>query len=715
MLAPTGDNIGATPLLRCSPHSSRLKDAEHYATRWLVSGAADTKFENPIHDSGPLQTALTLYELPGGIVSENKQYRSTCEHYVSGGLISVRADATVWNTRAEFTYVKRSTMTLTSTSNVQERPMLSMTAFEVVGGADTHAADQYQVKNSEGVVVWTSPELAPGVDYQLVAGLIKVSRDYIIEGRQEGEVLGWSEWSVGVAISTAQAFVVDDEVVYFATWQEYTNASAAGVALNLGAVLRSNPVLQGDGEADWVSHQVRVVVRGGDLGVRAADTTAGELVVSKAVPADVEVITDLGRVTPVSVSRAQLLVGAELVRGEWADFRGFFQVVWSPKLKLFCALGYLGYNHKVAVSADGVGWTFHGQELNWSSICWSPDLEVFCVIAGVQVGLSADGINWAYYHQSAVIPGTGTARNSLIWITEKSKFYAIGKGHISTSATGQTFTDLATGWYPYSVCYSPSLDKFCVVGVDQTNGISNSRVGIGLSSDGNNYTFVHEIDALVDIAWSPQLNLFVAIRESSDSTNTILTSPDGENWTMRIAHSGNWRRIKWVENLNKFIVTSYGPDLIAMMSTDAVDWQVVDTGVTGHIWDDVCWTADGMGLAVSWASQKYTTAELRAPIKLDISNAGWTKSPSAAHIMPAIAVATGAAEVTFTADDYTPAAIEMASIITDDDPTNPQAVVIDTTRKDEAAPFRKIAVQVEPPVGTETRISEVAVNLKKQG
>gem|GEM_PF-6930174 len=88
--------------------------------------------------------------------------------------------------------------------------------------------------------------------------------------------------------------------------------------------------------------------------------------------------------------------------------------------------------------------------------------------------------------------------------------------------------------------------------------------------------------------------------------------------------------------------------------------------------------------------------------------------PSRAHILSKIAVATGAADAAFAADDYTPVAIASATHVVDDDPVNPEAIVIDTAKVTPTA-FRKVGVEVKPPKGSSTAASEVVINLDKQG
>ncbi|MFW5499585.1 MULTISPECIES: hypothetical protein [unclassified Maridesulfovibrio] len=612
MLAPaTGTNdVGATPLLRCSPHATILKGPEHYATRWLVAEAADTEFLNPIHDSGPLATALTLYELPGGIVTEGNQFRSTCEQYVSGGLISDRAEATLWTTRSDFVYVKRPSITapLAGATNVQERPDLSLSGFAVVGGADTHVADQYQIKNDTGDVIWTSSELSPGVSYKLLAGLLKISRDYEVEGRQRGEVLGWSEWSVGAGIRTAAAFIVTDEAAYIGqTWLEYVQASAAGVALNHGAILRSNPVLQGQYEANWVAFAVRVVVRGTGL---------------------------------------ELLSGTKVDELETPDY---------------IAVG------DTVLTEHGSGVVESVTETDTSGV-----VDFFGDSSGVDVWNFNDSL--ISQENRNIIQAAG-----LVGYEDMK----IGKGVVLNDS-------LATSFSPFQTAANNlfSFSWFMPNIVD-----ANSSMNYMTDSQGDHMSYSRVYDSTVE--W--------VTRFSGSTINIPRPDPADFPFLHLALIITNNKVSRYINgSLIGEAVVDFTSQTVRIMGPES------NTGSRNLRMDQLRWFNRALTVEEIGQLMQETGIIRRATIP------ALSGVPSRAHILPKIAVATGAANASFVEGDYAAVAIESATLVTDDDPTNPQAVVIDTAKVTPAA-FRQIAVQVEPPEGSETRANEVVINLDKEG
>jgi hypothetical protein len=75
-------------------------------------------------------------------------------------------------------------------------------------------------------------------------------------------------------------------------------------------------------------------------------------------------------------------------------------VVWSPELKILCAVSRTGTNNRVMTSIDSTTWVTRSTPVdnNWQSIVWSPEFKLFCAVAnsgtGNRIMTSPDGINW---------------------------------------------------------------------------------------------------------------------------------------------------------------------------------------------------------------------------------------------------------------------------------------------------------------------------------
>lgn len=94
------------------------------------------------------------------------------------------------------------------------------------------------------------------------------------------------------------------------------------------------------------------------------------------------------------------------------------------------------------------------------------------------------------------------------------------------------------------------------------------------------------------VAWSPALNLFVAVADSG-ATNRAMTSPDGKTWTARaLSASLLWNKITWSPSLGIFCACSRnnsGTDLAT--SPDGIIWTLRSEPAVGGTtnWFDIAW------------------------------------------------------------------------------------------------------------------------------
>ncbi|WP_421902177.1 hypothetical protein [Maridesulfovibrio sp.] len=627
------ENVGETPIYRFRefvPYFARDTEEAIQVQIDLNTG----NFSNPVHDSGFLSTISSGYEQPAGMLQAGKtKYKVRCRRKLKSGLISEWSEVVVFETREVFTYVKRPIVLTPANgaTNVLEQPMLSMSAFAVIGGEDTHAADQYRVLNAGGEVIWTSPELTAGEAYKLLAGLLKVDRDYSIEGRHKGTVLGWSEWSTVTRISTAPVFLITDEAAKPQTWIEYVNASAAGVALDYGAVLRSNPVLQGDGESDWMRVSARIVIRGSGHDVDAR-TTETSFVSLDPIADNDEFLTDKGIVTAKNVT--------EEAAGAISRY------VWT---------GLTANNPLVPVEHEGDLWD--AAEATWST---SASL------------LSVDAEGWAEYGVLN-IPGTLSIANT-IWKSDGWTFLYRFKD-IDFSRTRfleMTFVD----GYPS----------------EEPMPSGGDEPGIWVYSySGKLYLRDGEIGRVNVSCPAPADNADVWIMASYSNGSAHIGWSYGANKPQSF---DDLEQHAQVDNINFDFLKNITPkrgSLLGSAQGDSITCKIREFIMASSGFD---------------AMKVYTA---------DISAAGLTEPPTLVHRKPSIGIATGAADAAFANADYTAVDIESATLVTDDDPTNPKAVVIDTVKTTPTNTFRKIAIEVKPTKGDETRIDEVTFNLDKQG
>lgn len=232
-------------------------------------------------------------------------------------------------------------------------------------------------------------------------------------------------------------------------------------------------------------------------------------------------------------------------------------VSWSSYLGLFAAVASTNNSQttQVMTSPDGITWTAKRSPVDnhsWSKITWSPDLKVFVAVDGstsstatARAMYSFDGTIWI----ESMTPNINVSWNDVVW-----------------SAGLKMFTAVASG------------------GTSGNNGIMTSPDGITWTSRLHNSS----ITTLTfgGIVWSSQLNLFVALSNSTSQAQGIRSS-NGINWyTFNITPS-TWQRGVWCSDFNKFIFIDSATN--SYFSSDGYHWET--TKVTPSSTSDIVWVA----------------------------------------------------------------------------------------------------------------------------
>lgn len=147
-----------------------------------------------------------------------------------------------------------------------------------------------------------------------------------------------------------------------------------------------------------------------------------------------------------------------------------------------------------------------------------------------------------------------------------------------------------------SVCWSPELSLFVAVSDSSDSPPSDM---VMTSPDGISWTIrsASSRKPWRSVCWSPELGLFVAV----ESFGSVMSSSDGINWTARSGHAGrNWRCVCWSPYLGLFIaVSNTGTGNRIMSSTNGIDWFLVSSPADIS-WMSVCWSPE-LGLFVAVA------------------------------------------------------------------------------------------------------------------
>ncbi|PPL00412.1 MBG domain-containing protein [Parapedobacter indicus] len=236
---------------------------------------------------------------------------------------------------------------------------------------------------------------------------------------------------------------------------------------------------------------------------------------------------------------------------------------------LFVAVAYGGTN-RVMTSPDGVNWTARTvPESNaWQDITFGDGKFVAVAQDGTnRVMTSTDGVNWDAHPASedrtwrSVTYGNG-------------KFVAVafegGEGnHVMVSENGTDWTSvLAHKGYWLSVTYGAG--QFVAVSIYGSNYVMTSP-------DGENWTVQTPETTGQWVAVTYGADRFVAVSDDGKA----MISTDGANWSVENTHGGIWMDVTYGEG--QFVAVSRHGDNYVMTSPDGINWTAQAAAEMG-IW-----------------------------------------------------------------------------------------------------------------------------------
>jgi len=268
-------------------------------------------------------------------------------------------------------------------------------------------------------------------------------------------------------------------------------------------------------------------------------------------------------------------------------------IIFSQEMNMFIAIASAGNHNKIAFSKNGKYWNFVtlSNHSGLSCIAWSSSLNIFSILTmqySSSVNLSTIMSNWNALGSTST---SGSSARSIVWVSELGIYIYTGtNGALLTSTNGVNWTLRSTvstnTWN--SVAYSPSLEL--LVAVSNSNTTTNSII---TSIDGGiNWTARTAPYAYnwISVCYSSSLGMFVAVAASSPTTNTIMTSTDGINWSAQTGVSSTWWKIIWVDALNLFVaIGSSSPYL--MTSSNGTAWTTRSPS-TNTTWKSLDWSPE---------------------------------------------------------------------------------------------------------------------------
>ncbi len=255
-------------------------------------------------------------------------------------------------------------------------------------------------------------------------------------------------------------------------------------------------------------------------------------------------------------------------------------IIWVSELSLWIALGR--GNSRIVTSPDGITWTTVSSSpfsTSGNAIAWNGSLLVALGSGGNTIATSSNGRNWTG-RGTTIFSTEGRGVNWIptlrIWVAS-----GVGTNTLATSSDGITWVGqgltylTSTGVSGNCIGFSRELNQIIAVGQDVTSGIHAIY-----SSNGTTWQpYIHlntYMNTVYGVAWNGVI--WVAVGTGS---NTVMSSPDGMNWTGRgtpintvILPGG----VAW--NGSLWVVCGGGATNRVATSPDGITWT--PRGLVGH-------------------------------------------------------------------------------------------------------------------------------------
>ena len=207
MLSPASGSVDVPigPLLTASAFMTYPDGADtHLDTDWRIRTMAGAV----VWQSLANPTNKTNIQVPDNTLPLNTQLQADVRYRGATLPVSAWSDAVTFTTTNQSISTPTITAPLNGATGIGATPTFTSTAFATNPlGADTHASSDWQLKNSLGVVIWSSiADVVNKTSITLPTGVLAVSSQYTMEVRYNGNFLQPSQWSPVVSFTTAAQF-----------------------------------------------------------------------------------------------------------------------------------------------------------------------------------------------------------------------------------------------------------------------------------------------------------------------------------------------------------------------------------------------------------------------------------------------------------------------------------------------------------------------------
>ena len=207
MLSPASGSVDVPlgPLLTASAFMTYPVGADtHLNTDWRIRTMAGAVVWQSLANA----VNKTNIQVPDNTLPLNTQLQADVRYRGATLTVSAWSDAVTLTTTNQSISTPTITAPLNGATGIGATPTFTSTAFATNPlGADTHASSDWRLKNSLGVVIWSSvADVVNKTSITLPNGVLAVSSQYKMEVRYNGNVLQPSQWSPVVSFTTAAQF-----------------------------------------------------------------------------------------------------------------------------------------------------------------------------------------------------------------------------------------------------------------------------------------------------------------------------------------------------------------------------------------------------------------------------------------------------------------------------------------------------------------------------